>query len=906
MAQPPNIVFGDAATLQQNLSVFSAELMNLNGYAGPLLVSALPQLIDGAYDKDDLLDRLLTSITTAAASTNTKSVPPAAASMSAHGQPEGWFLESIEIEGFRGINNEGTPLQLKFKTDAVNSVSAPNGVGKSSIYDSLSFALRGRIPKLDRLLQSERPQDYYLNKFHPGGVGKIILTLRSDISGHVVPLTVTRNTAGIRNVIAPNGVDGKTFLKQLDREFVLLDGVTFQTFIEEKSLDRGRSFSGLLGLSKYSELRQQLQALSNTVFFNRHFDVQAHKVAKEGADQNATTARLAIAKDYEILMKEAPNVGASQDFLQNRCHEALHSIAVIRKHCANLPFLQLDVDACVATIQTEEGGEKRTRLSSVLQEHSEFTGANPATPSAEDADRLLALIKTRDEALEKTAGDLLHKLYAASQNVLTQADWSETLCPTCERDDGTSILAKVRDKLNAYQAVKATTDAVDKEWTDRKWGGLATLEKLCLKQGETSHLRQLLQLGGAVTLTIEQVTTLKTHIADLRDRSTTKIAALAAEQKLLEQELPPSLVAVTTAVETARRLQINWKALGNAEAKAKKEKDRAAKVSALKSFLDSASTIFAHAESTMAAARLKKVEPLCRGFFKDIMFSPVVPALQKREGSEELGIRLADFWGLPDQSAQALLSESFRNAFAISVYLAAASLYGGAARFIVLDDVTSSLDAGHQHHLMEVVRTRFARPIKGNGPQVVFLSHDTLLEKLFNKHSGTPAWHHQRLEGNARTAVLPQSGAVNKVRDTTIDLLNAGRIDDAAPRIRQYLEYTLHNIVDRCRIPLPLDLVFGDEKRTAGEYITAISAALDLERRAASLVLDTAQIADFQTHEASIVGNFLAHWSSGQAHAFSAPALLGVMHAIDKLHDCFKYEPTPGATKKFYSSLHKR
>ena len=402
------------------------------------------------------------------------------------------------------------------------------------------------------------------------------------------------------------------------------------------------------------------------------------------------------------------------------------------------------------------------------------------------------------------------------------------------------------------------------------------------------------------------MTTLRTHIADLRARATTKIAALTAEQKQLEQELPPSLVAVTTAVETARRLQENWKALGIAEAKIKEEKDFAEKVDGLKSFLDGASTIFSQAESSMATARLKKVEPLCQDFFKDIMFCPVVPALQKRQGSEELGIRLSDFWGLADQSAQALLSESFRNAFAISVYLAAASLYGGAPRFIVLDDVTSSLDAGHQHHLMEVIRTKFARPLNGNGPQVVFLSHDTLLEKLFNKHSGTPAWHHQRLEGNACTAVLPQSGAVNKVRDKTLELLNEGRVDDAAPRIRQYLEYALHNIVDRCRIPLPLDLVFGDEKRTAGEYIHAISAAVDLEQRAGSLVLDPGQITDFQTHSASIVGNFLAHWSSGQAHAFSAPALMGVMQAIDRLQDCFKYEPAAGTAKKFYSSLHKR
>ena len=54
-----------------------------------------------------------------------------------------------------------------------------------------------------------------------------------------------------------------------------------------------------------------------------------------------------------------------------------------------------------------------------------------------------------------------------------------------------------------------------------------------------------------------------------------------------------------------------------------------------------------------------------------------MPGLSKPEGREELAIRLQEFWGIKDVSAQALLSESYRNAFAVSVYLAAASLYGG-------------------------------------------------------------------------------------------------------------------------------------------------------------------------------------------------------------------------------------
>jgi DNA repair exonuclease SbcCD ATPase subunit len=62
-----------------------------------------------------------------------------------------WFLEQISIEGFRGINNAGAPLELKFDPDKVNSVFAPNGVGKSSIFEAVSYVLTGGIPKLDAL-----------------------------------------------------------------------------------------------------------------------------------------------------------------------------------------------------------------------------------------------------------------------------------------------------------------------------------------------------------------------------------------------------------------------------------------------------------------------------------------------------------------------------------------------------------------------------------------------------------------------------------------------------------------------------------------------------------------------------------------------------------------------------------
>ena len=172
-----SFAFIDVATFEENLAAFALEISAVHTQCGPILAAALPFASESNTLKETLLNDLLAALNTkhpphavsepalpadgpalavAAGSLGAVASTPKAAAVR-------WFLEALEIEGFRGINNEGTPLLLKFKNDCVSSISAPNGVGKSSIYDALCFALSGSIPKLDRLLQSERAQDYYVN-----------------------------------------------------------------------------------------------------------------------------------------------------------------------------------------------------------------------------------------------------------------------------------------------------------------------------------------------------------------------------------------------------------------------------------------------------------------------------------------------------------------------------------------------------------------------------------------------------------------------------------------------------------------------------------------------------------------------------------------------------------------------
>lgn len=902
--------FSDTTTFDQNLADFSAELAKLDAVAGPILAGALPALSNAEQDRGDLLDAIEAALSTppaptapSAAPSQPASPPPSPATTAA--APIQWFLEGLEIEGFRGINNEGAPLALKFKPNCVSSITAPNGVGKSSIYDALSFAFRGKIDKLDRLLQAERPQDYYLNRFHPAGLGMVKLTLRPDNGGAAVTITVTRNAAGQRSV--SGHPDAKALLAKLNREFILLDGQTFQSFMDETALNRGRSFSGLLGLARYSTLRQQLQQLAHTRSFNSHFDTSAQAAKKVAADRSIVAARKSIETDYEALVLEkiAPQASAAES--QARCHAALTAIPTLSLHCDGRTFMQVSAADCHAAVNAAEGGPDKARLASLIQSEERWKTANKATPTNGDAEILHGLARTREDALAATSGEPLQRLYKVSDEVMSAAEWpSPNLCPTCGVEHDTSVLDHVREKLDQYDAAETASTAVATEWAAKGWSDLDALEKLALGEDEVLLLARLKRSGEEGTMTSAEITALTSHIATMRAKAEAEIQKLVAESAALSKRMPPSLVTVTRAIEAAQRLQTNWATLESAEKEATELAARGQRTARLKSFLDQASGVFAKAESGMAATRLAKVEPLCQDLFHQIMFSPVTPILRKPSGTEDLTIGLATFWTLHDVSAQALLSESYRNAFAVSVYLAAASLYGGAPRFMVLDDVTSSFDAGHQHHLVEVIRTRFARPLQANGPQVILLSHDTLLEKLFNKHSGSPDWSHQRLEGTAHTAVLLQSGAVNKVRDATNTLLSQGRVDDAAPRLRQYLEYVLQTVIDKCRIPVPPDLAFGDDKRTPGEYLNAIKAAVELEERAGSLILEPAQKQALQMHSATIIGNFVSHWATGQTTAFSAPALLGVMQAIENYQDCFKYEPTPGAQKRFYATLHNR
>ncbi len=827
-----------------------------------------------------------------------------------------YFLTELAIEGFRGVNNESYPLTLAFRFDAVNSVFAVNGLGKSSIFEALSYAIRGRIPKLDVLPAADEPQAYYVNRFHSGQKATIRLKLTPDDGNPMVEVVVERSAKGLRTVTSPSGhPDPESLLRALDGTATLLDHQTFDSFVDDTPLKRGRAFSALVGLGRLSEYRQALEMLSNARTLKSDFDLDTLDAQRVNSNRQAEAAQRRIHKAYAGLVGLAPPQPLNGPAIAAAAHATLLGIPLAVPFVTGKSFSEVKFTEIQAAVKQAEASDKRLRLAEVLKEIDKLSKLADETGESSAQDELRAAILTRDIAMGETRGLAFQKLYEAAERVIEPPTWQDPhTCPLCETQElATSITDHVTSHLLAYTAAREAQALIPLKWTAGAWvQRMKTLDVLFTPQGTP---KQSPTLDETFRLKIPSVADLDEAInllARLEIELQARIAALEEESAALEEEIPPSLVTLTEQLQKADELQsslVEYESQTRAAAVVKAKLDRRQRWC---EFIGEACRTFADAEVALSTSQTLAIEQEYRALYDAVAQNPdVVPRLKKAPGSEELHLRLERFYGLSDLAAATLLPESYRNALAICIFLSAVQKAVQPAGFLVLDDITSSFDAGHQFALMEVLRTKVAwSPANPSGPQVIILSHDGLLEKYFDTLSNGTDWHHQRLQGMPpQGAVLSQTQDAQRLRISAVTFLKAGQTSQAFPLIRQNLEYALLQIIRKVDIPVPLDFSIRDDKKMAENCLTAIRDAVDLHEKAGDVILPRAQRDALRKVNApKIIANWIIHYATGNTSSISPHVLLGLLTAVDEFVDCFKYDCkcSGGPQRRFYKSLSKK
>jgi hypothetical protein len=485
----------------------------------------------------------------------------------------------------------------------------------------------------------------------------------------------------------------------------------------------------------------------------------------------------------------------------------------------------------------------------------------------------------------------------------------------CSSELDRPIAEIVTEQQQQYTQFDTKSTELKTAWQESTWRSrISTLEQTVgtdLEEAEKlfSGFDQKMREGRC---THKDITSIATYYGKLEARLTAALKSYEAQKIELEKKLPPSLVQLTEQVENVRLFREYLKDYRLNMDKADIARKKLEQRTKWQTYITDAASVFAKAEADLSKTKLAAIETEYKDMFASIMVaSDVVPNLQRDDSREDLYMQLSDFHGLHNVSAKPLLSESFRNALAISVYLSAALKHAGAPQFIILDDITSSFDSSHQLNLMEYVRTKLQYGPNPSGLQFIVMTHDGIMQKYFEGVPGDGNVKHQVLEGYPPGGLAMRGQSPSRIRQVASDSLSAGQLDVGGPWVRMYLECILMMVIRKLQIPVPIDFAIKDHKRMVSNCLDAINAAVDVHERAGDIVLDQTQLTAMKnTYVPSILANFVSHYETSNSSNATPAILLGVLQAVDDFADCFKYDfnnpSTSAVERKFYKSLTSR
>ncbi|WFG44994.1 AAA family ATPase [Pseudonocardia alni] len=664
-----------------------------------------------------------------------------------------YYLRELRIEGFRGINNEGDPFKVKFDLDKVNSVFASNGTGKSSIFEAIQYCITGQVSKLGELDASEKPNEHLANLFHSKSEASIELRLAPSDGSRDVRIQVVRSSTGLRSVKSSTGhPDPEGLLRSLAGEFTLLDYGTFEEFIRSSALARGRTFAPLLGLSRYSTLRRALQTVADSRNLNSGLGAAQLRESLAEIDRQKADTFVKIGDLSEVLTGVRPTDTSAISEVGARIVSALQQVELLRPSLTPVPLLsEIKIDELRSVISEAEGGSAKSLLNELTTRQVRLEGV-AASATTVDASRreVVDAVSALQSATARTRGPQTKRMFDCAHSVLGSGEWDEgEQCPLCGSELEFEIGQKVADVLEEYRASSEASELVSRLLTEGSWfRRIQALEnEEVISTAGSSVAAELKSAAANLTITVFAIDEAQQRLEEYEDQLSERLNATRNEVTELGSSIPESLVQLTVQVDralAAKNAILHYEGL---ESRSERESSQLKKLDGWTSFIKDLSREFGKREQDLASNVMAGIESDYREIFAEVVsLGDVVPVMD-RDGGESLGLGLEQFHGLKNISARAVLSESARNAFAISVYLAAAKLRSDSAGFVVLDDVTSSFDAGNQLKLMEVIRTKLQKTADRDGFQFILLSHDVLLEKYFDRLANESDWRHCKLTG---------------------------------------------------------------------------------------------------------------------------------------------------------------
>lgn len=804
------------------------------------------------------------------------------------------YIKSISIEGFRGINNENDPLKIPFNHNGVTSFFAENGMGKSSIYEALYYCINGYLPKFDDLHRDIRDDKTKKNLFHSNN-GKIEIIFIND-NNIETKIEFEVNDRGDRNIIYSSIPDPQIFLDSIYSDQNFLDYNTFIQILIKSPEETGKLFSELVGFSGFPFIKNKIDKIARTQNINTDF--QKSFKEKEIDDSKKRIEELKI-KILNIL-NDLGNPLVT--FNINELKKIVKKLIYVEFKTKVKDINQTKFDQLIKNIAGDSYDKNVAELNSIENEKNEVLKYEQAiklirkTHFIKFNNKLKKAYSKFGSEKDLYIGELLDKAIPVYDKL---DDFNKNTCVLCNTEDlGTnenSFYDLLSLRIKKYKNLKNELDNIKSEFKN-------VIENLKLLEVENYlSTNDLIMQGDKFfskafydiqDLSRDFFSTQPIYnlIKNYKNLLLEKSKKITKEIKVLSLKVPKELPILI-------EKNIKLKEIVDGIIEIQEKSNRIAYIEKYLthlenwlSFINNVKTDFEDSFNDLMSDISSDIDKLSKEFFFSIMKnSDIVPLIKKDRRGHKINFLIEKFYTIHNENnATPLLSESYRNALCLSIYFASALKRNSTSNFIVLDDITSSFDSGHQFYLLELIKDKISRILNKKGKQIIILTHDGMLKKTLNTYSNNyKYWDHYSLVGTKDKIDLKEFSC-NDFKKTLLGKINRG--DSLGSDLRSYYEFVMLDIIEKLDIPVPYNLILNRDKKLVDNLLKSVNEIIQLRLSAKKRsIKNLPSITDFKSFVQQISNN-LSHIEMAISSSISKPVLISYVDYIDSIKQRFQYE----------------
>lgn len=781
-------------------------------------------------------------------------------------------FKKIEMMGFRGALYT---VALNFPNNGEGSIFlyGEGGTGKTTFTEAIEWFYKDEIESLEREFCGK---ECYFN-------------LRLDAAQNAtVAFEFTKSELNDIKTLSRRGVNThgngipefKNYMQESLKENFILHYSDLKEFVDDKTKAKKlEHFAKLIGFEKVTETRN--------VF------MQAFNALKDSKEINEISGQLKEAKRF--LTEKLGSEVISEEIILSYAVRQLNLIKPEFKieGLSEFPSIVKQLNDLADTSEIS----KRKHILETIKDQldkSESIWSKPLTEIIEGVKEYKAYLLDA-EMIQKES---LLKLYSIGKQMLLSAEWTDKeKCPLCGSTiDGKALIKhlseevmRIESALEKKKTLNTKFESIDSNITN----AMATLKSDTTTINENKNKEKiiedsksnLLPLLNKLTSYYQEIQReVKDNFKNLRDISYNfkPIHTLVKELKSVYNELKTkvqkeieSLVVgpkIQKYRETARLLDDLLKYF-------KRSMDLSSKIEKINKQVDSLKAIQEAFEKKEKEVFERIISVLSKDI--DIFYNILNP----NEGVNKIGLFPTEdkgfgrglevsykFHGSEQYPAKKYLSESHRNSLGISIFLASAKYFNKVNKFLILDDIYTSLDVNHRERLVNI----FTHPSLSDR-QFLITTHDwTWFKTMQRTLQANSKWKFFEIRKWGIDTGIEIAEAPESIKKRIIDYLDKGDAFAACKSIRSYYEETLKRIAKRLEIRVPYKEAAN---WTADEFYSGIGERV----KGSTIATDNRYTAD---NPIGFLANLAAHESDINITSGTVKSLVEQIDNFEKAFSC--------------------